>query len=182
MAALGREEETADLIQEFLVLLKRTHANHANTIPPILSAFRWSVQNRAKPESLAAAKDCLYLLEQIEAQLHSQESRAALAEARGIEALWNEKPAAEQFQQAATLWGNLNRPYDQARVLNSLGQALLQTDDSHLAEPVFNRAHAMIETLAGQLEDVDLRSPFLNSVMAQEIRSGRSHAATARLS
>jgi hypothetical protein len=157
LAALGREEETAARIQELLVLLKRTPSNHGNCIPPILSAFRWSVQNRANPQSLEAARDCLYRLEQIEAQLSSQESRATLAEARGIEALWDRKiaVAADQFQQAVTYWANLNRPYDQARVLNSLGQSLLQTDDSRQAQAALSQTHGLIEILAGQLEDAE---------------------------
>jgi tetratricopeptide (TPR) repeat protein/transcriptional regulator with XRE-family HTH domain len=183
LAALGREEETADLIQELLVLLKRTPSNHSNCIPPILFAFRWSVQNRANPQSLEAARDCLYHLEQIEAQLSSQESRATLAEARGIEVLWDKKiaVAVDQFQQAVTYWANLNRPYDQARVLNSLGQSLLQIDDSRQAQAALNQAHSLVETLAGQLEDAELRASFLNSVMVQEIRTGLSQVAEARL-
>jgi tetratricopeptide (TPR) repeat protein len=179
MALLGHEEEAAALIHGLLTLLKRTHSNHANSIPPLLSAFRWSAQNRAKPELLEAASDCLYYLEQIETQLHSQESHAALAEAQGIEALWNKKTAAaiEQFQQAATDWGNLNRPYDQGRVLNLLGQTLLQKEDSRQAQLVFDHAQSIIERLAAQLEDAELRTSFLNSVMVQEIQTGRSHAA-----
>jgi hypothetical protein len=93
LAALGQAEETAALIQELLALLKRTPSNHSNCIPPILFAFHWSVQNRANPQLLEAAQDCLYHMEQIEAQLSSQESRATLAEARGIEALWDKKIA-----------------------------------------------------------------------------------------
>jgi predicted ATPase/DNA-binding XRE family transcriptional regulator len=175
MAALGREEETAALIQELLALLKRAPSNHGNSIAPLLSAFRWSAQTLAKPESLEAARDCLEHLKRIEAQLHSQESSAALAEARGIDALWNKNRAiaVEQFQQATIYWGNLSRPYDQARVLNDLGQTLLQTGDRRQAQSAFDQAHDIIETLAGQLEDTELRASFLNSGMVQEIRIGQ---------
>jgi tetratricopeptide (TPR) repeat protein len=179
MAALGQAGETAALIQELLVLMKRTHSNHANSIPVIAFAFRWSAQKRANPHSLQAAADCLHHLEQIEAQFHSQESSAVLAEARGIEALRNEKSAVaiEQFQQAAGSWGRLNRPFDQARVFNDLGQTLLKIGHSRQAQSAFNQAHGLIETLAGQLEDAELRASFLNSALVQAIRSGRSHAA-----
>jgi hypothetical protein len=66
-------------------------------------------------------------------------------------------------------------------VLNSLGQSLLQTEDRRQAQAAFNQAHGLIETLAGQLEEAELRASCLNSVMVQEIRTGLSHVAETRL-
>jgi len=141
-----------------------------------LFACRWLPHQQANPESLEAAGACLRHLEQLEAQFHTQESAAALAEARGLEALRNHKAAVaiEQFRQAAAHWDSLNRPYDQARALNDLGQALRQTEATRQAQAAFNQALGIIETLAGQLEDTELKSSFPNSLVVQEIREGRS--------
>jgi hypothetical protein len=67
-------------------------------------------------------------------------------------------------------WDNLNRPYDQARTLNDLGQILRQAEDTRQAQTAFNQALGIIETLAGQLEDIELKSSFPNSLVVQEIR------------
>lgn len=176
MAALGREAETAAIIQEFLALLKRTPSGHIYSIPPLLFACHWLAQQRANPEALEVARDCLHHLERIEAQFRTQESSAALAEARSIEALRNDKAtvAVEQFQRAAAHWGNLSHPYDQTRALSYLGQTLLQTDDTRQAQVAFIQALGIIETLAGQLEDTELKSSFLNLSLVKEIREGRS--------
>jgi len=104
-------------------------------------------------------------LERIEAQFHSPESAAAMAEARGLEALRNNQATAavEQFRQAAAHWDNLNRPFDQARVLDDLGQALRQTKETGQAEAAFKQARDIREALAAQLEDTELKASFLNT-------------------
>ena len=176
LALQGRADEAAALIQELLALLERNPGAHAHDIPPLLAAFRWSIQDRASGESLAAADGCLQHLARIEAQFGSPESRAALAEARGIRALLDAQTAVarEHLQLAAAEWSGLNRPYDQARALTSLGQTLLQVDDRGQAQAAFDLAHAIIAGLAEQLEDAETRAAFLHSALVQEIRSGRS--------
>jgi hypothetical protein len=182
LSGLGQEEETATVIQELLALLKRTHSNHTNCIAPLRFAYRWSAQTHANAQSLEAARVCLVYLERIEAQFNSQESSASLAEARGIEALRNEQHAVavEQFQQAAIGWRTLQRPYDQARALNDVGQTLLRTGDGRHAQAAFDQANSLIESLAGQLDEPALRSSFLNSALVQEIRTGRANVTLAR--
>lgn len=176
LAALGQEEETAALIREFLALIKRTPFDHHFNIPPLLFAFRWSAEKLAAPESTEIAKECLYHLEKVEELFHSQEGIAAMTEARGSQALrhGNVALAVEQFQISAGAWGTLGRTYDQARVLNYLGQALLQSDDPRQAQSAFDQAHTLIATLAGQLEDAQFRASFLNSALVQGIQSGQS--------
>jgi adenylate cyclase len=165
MTSLGRVDEAEALVEEILTLLKRTQFNHANTIPSILFAFRWTVQNRNKASPSETASNLLHYLEQIDAQLHSHESQASLAEARGIEAMWKGQPAVAvaHFQQAVAEWGKLNRPYDEARTHNLLGRVLLLTGEAHLANSAIASAQRLIETLAAQLEDDDLRQSFLNA-------------------
>jgi tetratricopeptide (TPR) repeat protein len=135
-----------------------------------LVACRWLTEQQMS-ESLKAAEACLRHLEQIEAQLHSRESAAALAEARGLVALRNHHAATavEQSRQAAAGWLALERPYDQARALNDLGQALSETGDSGQAQAVFKQACDLIAALAEQLEDSTTKSAFLNSELARQL-------------
>jgi tetratricopeptide (TPR) repeat protein len=176
LAALGRAAETAAAIQELLTVLERIPFSHNYSILPLLFVYRWLAEQEANPASLEAAGNCLRHLERLEAQFHSRESVAALAEARGLAALHRHRAAVamEQFRQATTHWGSLNRPYDQARVLNDLGQALHQTGDMPQAQAAFTQALDLMETLAGQLEDAELKSSFLNSFVVRKIREGRS--------
>ena len=142
-------------------------------------AFRWSTQHRAtNPALIEAAELCMTHLERTEAQIHSQESTAALVESRGMEALHNGqiKLAVEQLQRSATLWGKLHHPYDQARALNDLGLALSQVGDVAQAQATFDQAHEIIAMLAAQIEDTRLRTSFMNSMMVQEIERGASYA------
>jgi hypothetical protein len=178
LAPLGQEEETASLIREFLALIKRTPFDHHFNIPPLLFAFRWSAQKLTAPESAEIAKECLYHLKQVEVLFHSHEGIAALAEARGSEALRNGEigVAVERFQRASLAWGKLGRAYDQARVLNYLGQSLLLSNERRQAQVAFDQAHTLVESLAGQLEEPKFRSSFLNTSLIQEIQSGQSQA------
>jgi predicted ATPase/DNA-binding SARP family transcriptional activator len=170
LAALEQAAETVAIIQEFLAVHRRIPFGHAHTIPALLVACRWLTE-QPSPSSLKTAEDCLHHLEQIEAQFHSQESAAALAEARGLAALGNQQTtvAVEQFRQASTHWGSLNRPYDQVRALNDLGQALRQLGEMGQAQAVLTQALSLIETLAEQLEDPATKATFLNSPLAQQL-------------
>ncbi len=73
LAELGREKETATLIEEFLTLLKRTPSAHAHSIMPLLFACRWSIQNGSSEESLERAAQCMIYLERIATQFHCPE-------------------------------------------------------------------------------------------------------------
>ncbi|HMR65490.1 MAG TPA: tetratricopeptide repeat protein [Anaerolineae bacterium] len=165
LAALGQEAETELIIQEFLTLNERTPYGHAYSIPSLLPACRWLVHRQATSEALESLQFCLQQLERLEAQLQSLESAAGLAEARGLAAVYNQQPAlaVEQFQRVAAHWANLNRPYDQARVLHDLGQALNQTKDTPQAQSAFKQALDLIERLADQLEEPELKASFLHS-------------------
>ncbi len=164
LAALGQVEEVAALIHEFLTLQARTPSHHAHSIAPLLFACRWLAEQPGNPGSLETAGECLQYLEQIEAQFRSPESAAALAEARGLDALCrhNAAGAVEQFRQAAAQWGRLNRPFDQARALNDLSQALRQIGETHRAQTALKQALGLKETLAGQLENAELKALFFD--------------------
>ena len=86
----------------------------------------------------------------------------------------NSLQAVEQFRQAVTLWQTLNRPYDQARALNSLSRTLIQAGESDEADVTFNQALSLIESLTAQLEEAELKTSFLNSPLIQEMVDTRA--------
>jgi hypothetical protein len=79
--------------------------------------------------------------------------------------------AATSFTHAAAGWQALGHPYDQARALCGLAQALARTDDRDGSHPAAEQAQDLMNVLAGQLEDPALKSSFLNSPLVQEIRT-----------
>jgi hypothetical protein len=64
----------------------------------------------------------------------------------------------------------LGHPYDQARALSGLGQALAQAGDRDGAQLASAQAEELINVLAAQLEDPALKSSFLNSPLVRKIR------------
>ncbi len=165
-------EASHDLIQEFLNLIEHAPSSHVGSIPSLLFACEWlSSQTTARAVAL---KQCsLAQLEQIDAQFQTTETAAAISEGRAALALaqGDVQTATEQFEQAAELWQTLSRPYDQARALNGLGQALTEMDEIQRAKPIFQKGWAIVEDLAQQLQDPDLQNTFLYSPLAQKIRN-----------
>jgi tetratricopeptide (TPR) repeat protein len=174
LAGLGLETETTAIVEELLALFDHTPDTHRNNALALLFACQWLAAHPAAGD-LAAARACLSRLERA-AQIGSPETTAAYDEGQGIIALAEDNPAqaVRLFQSAAGQWQALNRPYDQLRALRGLGQALRQTGDTGQAQAAFKQALGLIETLARQLEDTELKASFLNSLVVQEIREGQS--------
>ena len=84
----------------------------------------------------------------------------------------NEDQALALFREATALWESITRPYDQARALKKLGQALFSAGNLKAAQEVFTRGFALIEELADQLDDVDTKTSFLQSPLAQSMQEG----------
>ncbi|MBE7471936.1 MAG: hypothetical protein DPW09_19805 [Anaerolineae bacterium] len=174
LAGLGLETETTAIVEELLALFDHTPDAHRNNALALLFACQWLATHPAARD-LAAARACLSRLERA-SQIGSPETEAAYDEGQGIIALAEDNPAqaARLFQSAVGQWQALNRPYDQLRALRGLGQALGQTGDTGQAQATFKQALGLIETLAGQLEDTELKASFSNSIVVQEIREGQS--------
>jgi hypothetical protein len=68
----------------------------------------------------------------------------------------------------------MGRPYDQARALSGLGRALAAVDDSASARRAFDQALGKYDSLAAQLDDVELKRSFLNSGPVREVRDART--------
>jgi hypothetical protein len=67
----------------------------------------------------------------------------------------------------------MGRPYDQARALNGLGLTL-DIDDPEAAYAAFGQALKLYDSLAAQLEDVELKQSFLNSQPVRQVREARA--------
>lgn len=171
LAPHNLERETIELVREFLALIDRTASFHVDCIPSLLFACRW-LTKRVDPESDELFHSCLNRLEWIETQFHSLESKAALVEAQGYEALNQQSypSAIDLFRTSETQWGKLGHPYDQLWALKSQGQTLFQAGFSGESQLTYNQASSIIDTLAAQLENDEQRASFLKSGLVQNIR------------
>jgi tetratricopeptide (TPR) repeat protein len=172
-ANLGLERETTAALEAFFTQVGRfTYADGRDTMP-LLHACHWLALHPAagRPDE---AQACLRRLERADAQIGSPETTACLNEARGSVALAAGDPheAVEHLRDATSRWEAVGRPYDHARALNHLGQAKMQTADKEGARVAFEQALAIVDHLAGQLSEEELKESFLNSALVQEIRAG----------
>ncbi len=170
---LGLEAKTAETIRQLLELIDNNPYLDWESTMPLLFACRWYA---TRSELLEAARACLPRLERADRQSRSPETGAALAEGRGAVALAEGHPlkAMKEFHQAVAQWATIGRPYDQARALGSLGQALMGTGDTASARTAFDQALAIFDSLAAQLDAAELKQSFLNSPLVREVREARA--------
>ena len=169
-AALGMTGEAEEIGREFLDWFQRDVVGSVSNVEGALSLLAICQWLSAHPNQarLEDAYGCLHQLEFAHKQLGTLVTGVHLSEGRGSVALaeGNYSLAVEQFRQAVAGWKELSRPYDQARALKYLGQALVQSDE---ARDVFKQAYAIVETLAAQLDDAELKDSFLNSPLVREL-------------
>jgi DNA-binding SARP family transcriptional activator len=168
-AALELDSAALETIQQLLGLLDNNpYLDWASTMP-LLFACCWYA---ARPDMLDAARVCLPRLERADRQFRSQETRAALAEGRGAVALaeGNTLEAIERFRESAAEWESLGRPYDHARALTGLGRAWANAGNAVSAYAVLDQASNILDSLATQLDDPELKQSFLNSSLVRDTR------------
>jgi tetratricopeptide (TPR) repeat protein len=109
----------------------------------------------------------------LDEQYHTPATAACLQEGKGWLALveGNVAEATMIFKQATVRWQEIDHPYDEARALSGLGQALVQAGDKEAAQLVWERAKGVINGLAAQLGDQELKAAFLDSPLATEIHA-----------
>jgi DNA-binding NarL/FixJ family response regulator len=173
-ALAGQAAEAADAVHSILARLARRPYPLAECILPLVFACHY-LGAQAGTDGSEDGLACLAHLEQLDGELHTEESRAALAEARGYLVLADGQDAvasavaAEHLRRAAAGWGAIERCYDQARALASLAHALKLAGDPAGARTACAQASAVAEGLAAQLDDAT-RASFLTSPLVQEIR------------
>ena len=161
--ALGMEAKTGEVHPPDPRFPLRKHVLFHRMHHPALD--RRSVARRAwPPKSMEKAHFCLTHLEQLAHQYHVGEPAAALQEARGSMLLAENHllEAAECFRLAAAQWGAIDRCYDQAHALASLGGVYAGSEDADAAKAAYNQAGEIYNSLGAQLSS-DFRSVFLDS-------------------
>jgi tetratricopeptide (TPR) repeat protein len=128
------------------------------------------------PQMAAVAHLARQQLARLDGQFSTPATAACLLEGSGWLALVEGEVAetAVAFQQAVARWQALDHPYDIARTLHGLGQALAQSGDRRSAHVAWEQAVEVINSLAAQLDDHELRVTFLNSPLVRGIRLSRN--------
>jgi DNA-binding CsgD family transcriptional regulator len=168
-AALGQEAKMMETIDQLLKFVSDRSYQSTESIMPLLIACQLTAA-QCSSTAMETAHACVYQLDRLAQQYHTEETEAALAEGRGCVLLAEKRllEAAEQFRQAVSQWERIQRRYDQARALDYLGRALNIAGEPEDAGAAYQRASAIIAALAAQL-DPDRRISFLASPMVQEI-------------
>jgi predicted ATPase/DNA-binding CsgD family transcriptional regulator len=176
-AALGQDAKMMEAIDQLLKFVAARSFQSIESIMPLLIACQLTAA-QGSPTALEIAHSCVFQLERLAQQFHTEEAEAALAQARGVVSFAEGHPleAVEQFRQAVSEWEMIERRYDQARALGDWGRALNTMDEPAGARAAYQQASEIIASLAALL-DLDQQASFLASSMVQEI-----HQALAALS
>lgn len=110
-------------------------------------------------------------LTRLDEQYHTPATAACLLEGKGWLGLveGNMAETVVAFKEAKAKWQEMGHPYDEARTLSGLGQALMQAGDRQGAQMAWERAEELINVLAAQLDNHELKFAFLNSPLVKEI-------------
>ncbi|HLF28681.1 MAG TPA: protein kinase [Anaerolineae bacterium] len=173
-AALGLQTETAQALNKYLDRIDRNPYLEWQCGAAILFACQWFAA-QTTPDALDAARACLPRLERADRQWRILKTDTMLAQGHGVVAHAEGNPveAAEYYRRAAQGWAKLNRPFDQARALGSLGQARAAAGQSSPAREAFDQALGVYDALAAQIEDVELKASFLRSQPVRMVREAR---------
>jgi tetratricopeptide (TPR) repeat protein len=182
---LGRKSEARAHLHQLLAHINRNQYDQVSSIAPLLFSCQWFTTRPASSnEPLADAKTSLQLLEQLFNQTKSAVAEAALNEARGVVALaeGHHEEAIPHYQNASGGWQKLGRPYDQARALHGLAGALAHCGQAGEARVTVDWAISLLDVLASQLDETDLKISFLNAPLMQHIRQTRSELGVFKMS
>lgn len=172
-ALLGLKDEANDVLQTFLDGLNRApYIQPAVGASVLLPPIWWSGRH-ATPEAIDIARTFLGHLERTREQTGSPQFEAGNSEGKGAIFLYEGQypEAVEHLQKAVDSWQTLGRPYDQLRALNGLAQALMYINDTTQAQAAVDKGLDIIQTLADELDEADIKATFLNSRLVQEIHN-----------
>jgi DNA-binding CsgD family transcriptional regulator len=161
--ALGERAETEKTVQHIIDFVRRSRNISEDAILPMFFCGQWLAQQPGSP-ALEQARGCRAYLEQAFNIGGSPEGEAALAECSAVISLAEAQPAqaADHFQRAAHLWGQIQRRYDQARALTALAHARQTLREAPAAADALTQAVSIYEGLAAQLDAPD-RAVFLET-------------------
>jgi class 3 adenylate cyclase/tetratricopeptide (TPR) repeat protein/ribosomal protein L40E len=173
-AAMDMDRETKDTLHLLLEHIDHVKGFNINMAMPLLFACWWFA-SRSDAKSLEASRECASRLAEGSDQKHFPMIAAALSEANGFVALSKKKgiQAVDCFLDAVGRWEALGLPYDQARALEGLGRAHALAKDMEAASSAYDQAYEIIEMLAAQLGDDDLKESFMTSLLVEEVQQKR---------
>jgi DNA-binding SARP family transcriptional activator/predicted ATPase len=171
-AVLGQPETVAAAATEILEWTDNTNYLYPNVGMALLLICRLPAVFHGSA-MVGFARSAWNQLERLDRQYRTPVTAAYVMEGQGwlTMAEANAAEAAYFFEQAAVQWQDLGHPYDSARALNGMGQALILSGHKEGAQSAAQQAMGHVDTLAEQLEDPALKSSFLASVLVQEIRA-----------
>lgn len=124
-------------------------------------------------EMAGQGRSALHQLQRLDRQYNTRITTACRLEGEGwltlAEAEFSRAVAA--FEETVALWRELGQPYDTMRALSGWSKALTQLGDRGKASAALEQAMTLIDNLANQLEDMDLKRSFLDSALVWEVRT-----------
>lgn len=156
-----QHDQAISTISQYLALIDETPYFESGSLGPVLFACRWLAEHAYDQVDESAVR-CLERLALAKEQLQNSPAQAAHAEASGIVAKMEGRPAdaVAHLREAVQAWQDLEYPYDQLRAMRDLQQWLMDLDDEAGVEAVRSQAVGIIEALADQLDDPTLRQSW----------------------
>jgi DNA-binding SARP family transcriptional activator len=160
------QTKMAEFVQEILTLIDSTTYPRYETLPALRLACGWLAQSSGGDPA------AFYRLEKAHMQMPNLQSAASLYEVRavaaGIRGEW--ESAVSHYKVAVENWQALQRPYDLLRTLAGLQEALTDTGDTAAMYVVRQQATSLVEQLASELVEPEIRRSFLASPLVIGIR------------
>jgi hypothetical protein len=168
--------QEAELVQEILSLIDTAVYPPYEIMPALSLACSWLAQSSGgHPAALSR-------LEKAHAQMQNRQTAACLNEVRAIGAGLRDEwaQAASCYEAAAAHWEALRRPYDLLRTLSGLTKVLsyaqltgAQGESWTVLRDVGTKTSFIIEQLANELDEPEVKQAFLASPLVLEIRRGQ---------
>lgn len=171
-AGLGRAAEATASVTDIIEWVERVPLTHPNSI----MALHYACQYAAEYGLIDLARRGLRQLDRTLAIHALSQTAASLSEARGHVALAANDflRATESLHEALDRWTAQSRPYDQIRTFNSLSRALLESGNDAAAHDACDHAISIVDALAAQLDDEEMKTSFLHSSLVREIWERRT--------
>jgi predicted ATPase len=168
--------QVAELVEDILSLTDASAYPPYEIMPALTLACGWLAHSSGgDPAALSRMKKA-------HTQMQNRQSAASLHEvqaaAAGIRGEWGQ--AVVEYKAAAAHWEKLERPFDLLRTRSGWVKALsfaqasgIQPENSAAVREVQSKTASIVEQLADQLDEPEVKQAFLASPLIAEIRKGQ---------